>query len=414
MNCTIHHVRLPLLLVAALSLVPTLVCSENPSPGPQQSLLPMLHIDWKRGPNLPQGFQDSDGGILSGQLITVGGFCSGGLNADNQHKPGRYPRGFLNKAWALHLKRPSDGWHSITPFPGAPRQGLSAVHVGDALLFWGGFSYSEPFCYRDGWRLSRHEKAWKWDPLPSTPWPLSSPAMAVIGSRIYVFGGADYDAMQFYTDVDRNGKTERLGARLLVIDANRLEDGWQELPACPGSPRWVHTMAAVDGKLYVLGGATGNTVRDGTSYGYCTVVDNWRFDPGSKKWTRLRDLAISSGNFPRSTSNVFKGRYVLLPGGHQYDYVSDLDGTIRKKYGTASSANPASGLYNNVFVYDIRTNLFGTAGTLPIDNNLPMTVVRGNQVYLVGGETGGGVVLGEYYGHHPDLLLQGTISTLPR
>ena len=127
MNCTIQYVRLPLLLVAVGSLVPTLVCSENPSPEPQQSLFPMLHIDWKRGPNLPQGFQDSDGGILGGQLITVGGFCSGGLNADNQHKPGRYPRGFLNKAWALDLKRPSDGWRSITPFPGAPRQGLSAV-----------------------------------------------------------------------------------------------------------------------------------------------------------------------------------------------------------------------------------------------------------------------------------------------
>jgi hypothetical protein len=33
---------------------------------------------------------------------------------------------------------------------------------------------------------------------------------------------------------------------------------------------------------------------------------------------------------------------------------------------------------------------------------------------LIEKPAGGGVVLGEYYGHHPDLLLQGTISTLPR
>ena len=402
------------MLVAWLLFVPAVIRSEHPSPQPQQSLSPMLQIDWKRGPNLPQGFQDSDGGIICGQLITVGGFCSGGVKTDNQYKPGRYPRGFLDKAWGLNLKRPSDGWYSITAFPGAPRQGLSAVQAGAALLFWGGFSYSEPFCYRDGWRLSRHDRTWKWDPLPPTPWPVSSAATAVIGSRIYLFGGADYDATQFYTDVDRYGKTERMGARLLVINTSRLEDGWKELPSCPGSPRWVHTMAAVGGKLYVLGGATGNTVRDGTSYGYCSVVDNWSFDPDDEKWTRLRDLAISSGNFPRSTGNVFKSRYILLPGGHQYGCVRDPDGSIREKYGTASSANPASGLYNNVFVYDTRADLFGTAGILPIDNNLPMTVVRGNQVYLVGGETGGGVVLGEYYGHHPDLLLQGTICPLSR
>ena len=409
-----RQTRLPGMLFAWLLFFPAVVCSENPSPDPQQSLSPMLRIEWRRGPNLPQGFQDSDGGILGGRLITVGGFCSGGLNADNQHKPGVYPRGFLNKGWALNLKHPADGWASIDPFPGVPRQGLSAVQVGDALLFWGGFSYSDPFCYRDGWRLTRRQGVWKWDPLPAMPWPLSSPAMAVIGSRIYLFGGADYDATQFYTDVDRHGKTERMGARLLVIDASRLEDGWKELPACPGSPRWVHTMAAVGGRLYVLGGATGNTVQDGTSYGYCTVVDNWSFDPVREQWTRLRDLAVSSGNFPRSPGNVFRGRYILLPGGHQYGYVRNPDGTIREKYGTASSANPASGLYNNVFVYDTRTDLFGTAGILPIDNNLPMTVVRGNQIYLVGGETGGGVVLGEYYGHHPDLFLQGTIRTLPR
>ena len=39
-----------------------------------------------------------------------------------------------------------------------------------------------------------------------------------------------------------------------------------------------------------------------------------------------------------------------------------------------------------------------------------MTVVREDRIYLIGGETGGGVVEGEYYGHHPDLLLIGRIS----
>ena len=400
-----------LLILAATSLLPLLLRAEPPSPQPQRAISPMLRIEWERGPNLPQGFQDSDGGILAGELITVGGFCSGGLPEDNQQKPGRYPRGFLNQGWALNLARPAGGWRPITPFPGAPRQGLSAAHVGGALFFWGGFSYTAPFTYDDGWRLSRRDENWQWDALPATPWPIASPALAVVDAIIYLFGGADYDAQQFSTETDRHGKHDRLGARLLQLDTRRLQDGWQELPACPGSPRWVHAMSAVAGKLYVLGGATGNLEQAGTAYGYCTVVDNWSFDPSTKTWTRLRDLAISSGNFPRSTNNVFQDRYILLPGGHQYSYVRDLDGNVRDKYGKASSANPASGLYNNVFVYDVKTDRFGTAGTLPIDNNLPMTVVRGDRIYLIGGETGGGVVLGEYYGHHPELLLQGTLHS---
>ncbi|MEO2033814.1 MAG: kelch repeat-containing protein [Planctomycetaceae bacterium] len=96
-----------------------------------------------------------------------------------------------------------------------------------------------------------------------------------------------------------------------------LESGWRELESCPGTARWVHTMAVIDNQLYVIGGATGDTRRDGTNYGYCTVVDNWRFNTKDEQWTRLPDTPIASGNVPRSTSNVFRNRYIILPGGYR-------------------------------------------------------------------------------------------------
>jgi hypothetical protein len=107
---------------------------------------------------------------------------------------------------------------------------------------------------------------------------------------------------------------------------------------------------------------------------------------------------------------VYNNRYILLPGGHQYEYVLSPDGSVKKKYGLASRANPNSGLHNDVFVYDTQTNLFGTADRLPIDNNLPMAVVHADELFLIGGETGGGFVENEYYGHHPDLFLRGKIA----
>jgi N-acetylneuraminic acid mutarotase len=372
----------------------------------------MLAIEWSRGPNLPQGFQDSDGGIIGTSLITVGGFCSGGLEKDNRRKPGLYPRGFLKKGWALDLAAPDRGWQPLPDFPGEARQGLSAARVDNALYFWGGFSYSEPYAYQDGWRLSNRTGAWSWDRLPDFPWKVATLATTTIDTKIYAFGGADYNAERFFTETDRSGKIERLGARLLVFDTANSKDGWHELPPCPGTPRWVNAFAAVAGKLYLIGGASGEVQKDAANYGYCTIVDNWRFDPATETWMRIRDLPVSSGNFPRSTNAVFNNRYILLPGGHQYEYVLNPDGTVRKKYGTTSTANPKSGLHNDMFVYDTQTNLFGTADRLPIDNNLPMTVVHGDEIFLLGGETGGGFVDNEYYGHHPDLFLRGKITDL--
>ena len=63
------------------------------TPRKQTDIRRLFTITWRKGPNLPQGLQDSDGGIIDGILITVCGFCGGEKAPD---KPGVYPRGFLN------------------------------------------------------------------------------------------------------------------------------------------------------------------------------------------------------------------------------------------------------------------------------------------------------------------------------
>ena len=143
-----------------------------------------------------------------------------------------------------------------------------------------------------------------------------------------------------------------------------------------------------------------------------TVVDNWKFDTAAGQWSRIRDLPVASGNFPKSSNLLFEGRYIILPGGYQYGQVINPDGSLRPVYGKPSNLNKGTGLFNDVFVYDVKTDRFGTADPMPIDNNLPMTVVRGDRIYLLGGETGGEVVEGEFYGHHPDLLLIGKLEAI--
>lgn len=367
------------------------------APQPADTLPRMLDISWSRGPDLPRGFQDSHGGLIGETLITAGGFCAG---HHNDRKPGRYPRGFMRDVWALELDNEAAGWATLPDFPGAARQGLQAASVGGALHLWGGFSYSAPFCYTDGYRLSRDGAVWRWDPLPDLPWPLCGGGAVALGSKIYLFGGADYDETAFYTDTDRDGGHERLGARLLVFDTDNPGDGWQRLPDCPGTPRWVAAVTAVGDTLYVIGGATGDP--------YATVIDNWAYDPANATWTRLRDLPVASGNFPAGRI-VFADRYILLCGGHQYAQVRNPDGSTRPPYGVAGRFEDKGDYHNDMFVYDTRTGLFGRADSMPLNNNLPFTVVHEDTVYLIGGETGGGVVEGEFYGHHPELCLKGKI-----
>jgi len=395
-----------------------LEAGEGEEHGPQKDVAKVLSIEWELGRNLPQGFQDSDGGFLGETLITAGGFCSGGLQEDNLRKPGVYPRGFLKKVWGLDVSKQDAGWEQLPDFPGEARQGVFSAIAGERMYVWGGFSYTEPYCYDDGFALSRSGNGtsssdWKWEAVPRLPWKMTSAAMAVAGGRIYLFGGADYDGVRgFYTEADRAGEHKRMGAALFVLDPGKLNEGWKSLPECPGTPRFVHTLQHVDGKLYAIGGATGDLVKDGQNYGYCSVVDNWRFDVVSEKWERLRDTPVSTGNFPKSSNLVYGNRYILLPGGHQYATIVNPDGSTRPKYGAASQKRPASGLHNDFYVYDTHRDLFGTGDLLPIDNNLPMTVVRGERIYMLGGETGGGEVLGEYFGHHPDLFLIGRISVV--
>ncbi|HRK35798.1 MAG TPA: kelch repeat-containing protein, partial [Candidatus Hydrogenedentes bacterium] len=356
--------------------------------------------------------QDNHANILDGWLVSALGFCSG---TDDDWKPGKYPRGFLDKVWALNLPGKAASWIELPPFPGGARQAAQGACIGGELYLWGGFNYTEPHTYADGYKLSRKSGDWKWSPLPPLPSPSSWAGMSALGSKIYCVGGADYDGERFYTLQDRSGKVSRLGARLIVFDTDAPEKGWIEKSPLPGTPRCLTTAAPVDGKIYVVGGMS--AMENG---GYSNVVDTWRYDPASDAWDRLRDMPISASGSSSSTI-VYKNRYLLLPCGYQYGAVMRPDGSIENSYGTPEKVKrtwkshpmfATTHYYNHHFVYDTRTNLFGTATSLPTDDVATITVVEGDTVYMLPGETGGFEWNGEYFGHHPEFVLIGTAKEL--
>ncbi|MCC6798434.1 MAG: hypothetical protein IT366_25190 [Candidatus Hydrogenedentes bacterium] len=371
--------------------------------------LQLIDITWSAGKHMPQGMQDNVVNELGGWLISVGGFCGG---VDDDWKPGKYPRGFLNKVWGLEIAREADGWQTLPDYPGAPRQALFGAVVDNALYVWGGFSYDAPYTYADGYRISRVNQQWAWTRLPDLPSPSAWSGICAVGSRLYSFGGADYDAQRFYTDTDRSGTVARLGARLIVFDTAQPDKGWLVESECPGTPRCLSAAAVVGDAIYFIGG-----LGVASSGEYCNVVDNWKYAPVSRKWERIRDLPMSGSG---STSNriVYQSRYVLLPCGYQYDRIKRPDGSLADRYGTPSKvvrtwkSHPKlenTAYFNHCYVYDTETDSFGTATPLPFDDVASITVVLGDTVYMFPGETGGFVWEGEYFGHHPEFVLKGAL-----
>jgi Kelch motif len=355
-------------------------------------------------------------------LVSVGGGCGG---RDDYEKPGRYPPGTLSRTLAFDLVNRARGWFGLPDLPGEPRQGAVAAAVDGVLYIWGGYSKTPADTFKDGFRLSNHGGRWEWQRLPDLPWPLTVTGAAVIDAKIYVVGGADFgrlpgsDEPDFFTEMDRNHENHRLGARTLVFDTQNPVAGWQHLPECPGTARWGHATTGVAGNIYVFGGIACNANPE-ARLGYLNAVDNWIFDPRLQRWERIRDLPVSGSAF-QGGSISFENRYVILVGGYPYAKIACVDGTVAGPYGVMSQAsyswrNPEHAvlakLYNCVWVYDIVTDLFGFADPLPINNHLATIAVRGQECFLWGGETGGGFIDGEYYGHHPDLFLVGQIKKL--
>ncbi len=391
----------------------TFATPVSPAPQEQADLKQMLKFTWSAGTHLPQGMQDNHVAFMDGWLVNMLGFCSG---ADKDWKPGVYTRGFFNTAWGLDLTNEGAGWVALPDFPGAKRQAGQGAVVDGALYLWGGFSYEEPYTYTDGYRLSHKDGVWIWEPLPPLPSPTCWAGTVAIATKIYAMGGADYDAQRFYCLEDRTGTVKRLGARLIVFDTENPAAGWVAESTCPGTPRCLTGVAAIDGKLYVIGGVT--MLESGA---YANVVDGWRYDPSTKAWERLRDQPISASG-SSSSSIVYKNRYILLPAGYQYGPVLRPDGSEVPAYGTPETVErtwkqhptfKTTHYYNHHYVYDTKTNTYGRATSLPYDDVASITVVRGDTVYMFPGETGGFEWKGEYFGHHPEFVLKGVIEELP-
>ena len=199
-------------------------------------------------------------------------------------------------------------------------------------------------------------------------------AVASIGAKLYVQGGACYDRKSFVNFHDCTGGTPGLGKRLYVFDVRDEQGEWKRLPVTrnliecatarqrsfvrvaehtlcgtrgqdnPGPPRANAALSSVNGSLFVMGGMTFAPVKlqqGSRSATAMTLVDNWRYDPHTAQWSRLADLPVASGNFQTNgPMTAFKDRYIVLIGGYQYEQTYYFNGSTGPSLGQPSRMCP--------------------------------------------------------------------------
>lgn len=375
------------------------------TPQDWRSLQTMLSIRWELGTSLPQGIQESAAAIVNGRLYNIGGYCQG-VSEPVPQKPNKFPQGFTARNDVLSLGGGS--WSALPPLPATARQAHASAVWNGQIIIAGGFNYTAPYSYGDVYVFDTNTQ--RWDSLAPLPNAVADGALAVVGDTLYALGGADYDSLAWHTERDRTGAVQRLGAKFYQLDLRLGRDArWQALAELPGTPRFLHAVSVVDGKIYVLGG--GAKLQNDPVFrdDYCNVMDSWRYDPVQARWHRLRDLPMANGWWPRGAL-TYHNRYIILPGGYARS-CAVVNGTVIAAYGSeGTTALRSYGVEHDVLVFDTQTNTFGRATNMPIGNTGPATVVQDNVIHVLGGETGRAFYRGEYFPNQPDLYLRGTIT----
>jgi N-acetylneuraminic acid mutarotase len=189
-------------------------------------------------------------------------------------------------------------WSKAQPLPQPRSDAASVVYDGDLYVF-GGDRQSE----------AHHEalkfRAGKWTAVPAAELPESRIGAVTVVSQgaIYLIGG-----------MSKAGDYSTASSSLWVWNPNSPGKGWQDLPPIPGPGLITHATAVVNGKIYVVGGATNSGQQ------VANVRTVFEFNPETNQWKQLGDLPISR----RAWWGLGLSNEILLLGGYTTAYEQDV------------------------------------------------------------------------------------------
>ncbi|MBB5039442.1 galactose oxidase [Prosthecobacter dejongeii] len=306
--------------------------------------------DWTSLPPLPdsEGFAGVFAGVSGGTLMVAGG----------TNFPDKRPWDGGTKVWydAIYaLEKPEGPWMKIGQLPRPNGYGVS-VTTDDSLICVGGGDATENF--RDVFRLCYVGGKITTQSLPPLPKACAFMSGVAMEGILYVVGG-----------IEKPTATEALKT-LWALDLKQTDQGWCELPPCPGPARILATMAAHEGTLFLMSGAALKSGVDGKPEREW-LKDAWRFQP-NHGWKKIADLPRVAVAAP-SPAPVVDGHLLILGGD---------DGALA--HFEPKEKHP--GFPREILSYHPGSDSWGGMGELPFSLVTTPTVSWRGQILIPGGE----------------------------
>lgn len=334
-------------------------------------------IRWVRN-EIPSVRAGPKGGIsgqafvaAGGKLYLGGGFIPGGDGS--AEKDGRTSR-------TVECFDPATGaWTRLPDLP-ERREYLLGLTEGTTIYFLGGAKQQPYEPHAEVYALDVAKRAPVWLSLPPLGVPRTHLAGGVVGRRLIVAGGNQYDgAVKGYHPTTIRDTVE-------MLDLDALDAGWKIVASLPAPARgWTSSVAANE-RLYLFGGATLVPKQaDGSGGKFQKIRETLSYDVRSNTWKKLTPPPFAISGWRGA---LYKNRYAILIGGvfdteyfrsHRWNAQPLVYDTVDDKwYRFDASATPPGGAYND-----------------------PGVAIIGDTIYVTGAEA---------MGAHYNTLLVGTIE----
>jgi N-acetylneuraminic acid mutarotase len=307
-----------------------------------------------------------------------------------------------------HAQMPTSPWKKGAPFP-EPDEELYGVPSNGKLYVIGGWGDGKA----RGVTYEYDPATDRWTKKQPMPRPAHHAALAAVNGKIYAFGGFVAPAN---TPIPLGAAWEPIAD---AYEFNPATDSWKAVAPLPGT-RGAAIAAEVGGKIYVIGGATtmeGDKAPFFTAFGPAKVLGtNEVYDPATNKWETRNPMSVPRNH---AFGGVVNGKIYVIGGRtgqgfilsatntdvvEEYDPASNAWSMPKERMPTARSGGASGtdgrliyvaggevtttelvGAYRAVEAYSPATNSWITLPSMPMPRHGVAGAVVGNRFHLVSG-----------------------------